>query len=128
MLIGVGPDAFDRQWQRITGSAPGAHNEVLQTLAAQGLLGVAFLACATGAYILAIRRTRDEVRFTLVLVGIVGLSFMAMETPLRPEQSITGVGFLFVSVFVALCSSSTTTEEGLALRSSREEKVHNLKI
>lgn len=63
-----------------------------------------------------------------MLVGIVGLLLMAMETPLRPEQSITGVGFLFVSVFVSMCSSSTTTEEHLALRSPREETVHNLKI
>lgn len=111
-LVGVGPEAFDRQWQRVTNSARGAHNEILQTLAAEGILGGIPLLVALTAFAVAIRRTSAEGRFTMILVGIFGLALIAMETPLRPQQSITGLGFIFVSVLVTLCASATTSVDG----------------
>jgi len=119
-LFGVGPLAFDDGWRTPNGrEVLGAHNEVMQALAAEGLLGLVTLLLLLGGFVFAVRMARDRARFTLVLVGVMAFAFMSMETPLRPQQTITGLGFLFVSTVFALVSASSTTRESVKTEDSR---------
>lgn len=107
--VGVGPIAFDDGWVTPNGrKVLGAHNEVMQTLAAEGLLGLVPLLCLLGGFVFAVRAALDRARFTLVLMSVVGLGLLSMENPLRPQQTITGLGILFVSSIFALVSSTST--------------------
>jgi hypothetical protein len=83
----------------------------MQALAAEGLLGLLPLLCLLGGFAFAVRAARGRARFTLVLMSIFGLALISMETPLRPQQTITGLGILFVSTIFALVSASSTTRE-----------------
>jgi O-antigen ligase len=117
--VGVGPVAFDDGWVTPNGRKfLGAHNEVMQALAAEGLLGVLPLLCLLGGFAFAVRAARGRARFTLVMMSIFGLALISMETPLRPEQTITGLGILFVGSIFALVSASSTTGEAESRRVS----------
>lgn len=118
--VGVGPMAFDDGWLTPNGrKVLSAHNEVMQALAAEGLAGLLPLLCLLGGFAFAVRAARDRVRFTLVLMSIFGLALISMETPLRPQQTITGLGMLFVGTIFALVSASSLTRESEASRVSR---------
>jgi hypothetical protein len=110
--VGVGPVAFDDGWLTPNGrKVLGAHNEVMQALSAEGLLGLLPLLCLLGGFAFAVRAAHGRAKFTLVLMSIFALALISMETPLRPQQTITGLGILFVSTIFALVSASSTTRE-----------------
>lgn len=118
--VGVGPVAFDDGWVTPNGrKVLGAHNEVMQALAAEGILGLLPLLCLLGGFVFALRVAISRARFTLVLMSVVGLGLVSMETPLRPQQTITGLGLLFVSTVFALVSASSTTRESVTTEDSR---------
>jgi len=118
--VGVGPVAFDDGWRTPNGrKVLGAHNEVMQALAAEGLLGLVPLLLLIGAFVFAVRAAHERTKFTLVLMSVVGLGLISMETPLRPQQTITGLGLLFVGTIFALVSAASTPREPVSGQVSR---------
>jgi len=101
-LFGVGPKAFDLEF-RVTNNldwAHGAHNQFLQTLASEGLVGVLALACVIVGGGLAVRAVAGSHKLTLGLLSLLVLAVFLTETPLRLVWFVPAQ--LFATVIIAL--------------------------
>jgi O-antigen ligase len=107
-LVGVGSAAFDVNYRRESGNqgALGAHNQLLQSLASEGILGVIPVLLVFCLVVHAIVRAHASVKLSFGLVGVVGLTMFAVETPLQLQLHRAGHIFLYVSVFVVLVTAS----------------------
>jgi O-antigen ligase len=104
-FIGVGPKAFDLEF-RVTNNlewAYGAHNQFLQTLASEGLVGMLSLACVLVGCGLAVRAATGRHKLTLGLLCLLIFAAFLTETPLRLVWFVPAQ--LFATVMVALFSA-----------------------
>jgi O-antigen ligase len=111
-LIGVGPKAFDLEF-RVTNNlewAHGAHNQFLQTLASEGLVGVLALACVIVGGGLAVRAAEGRHKLTLGLISLSVFAVFLTETPLRLVWFVPAQ--LFATVMIVLFCASPNRHEG----------------
>lgn len=128
-IVGVGSAAFNKEYRLESGNrgAVGAHNQFLQSLASDGLLGIVPVLVVFCLVVYAVWRAQKMTRFAFGLVGVVGLTLFMFETPLQLQLHRTGHVFLYVCVFAALTTAvmasdahgrgssdeSSTTHEGI---------------
>jgi O-antigen ligase len=108
-FVGVGSAAFDDYYRVESGNrgAVGAHNQLLQSLASEGILGVIPVLLVFCLVVYAFVRAHASVRLSFGLVGVVGLTMFAVETPLQLQLHRAGHVFLYISIFVVLVTAST---------------------
>ncbi len=107
-VIGVGQQAFDSTFREATGLtyAGQAHNQLVQTLAGEGLIGaIALIAAALLATRLAYTRRKGTAGASAAL-GLVLLALCSVESPLRAGRLSSSL-FVTVSAFIVLLPSMT---------------------
>ncbi len=102
-IYGVGSEAFDAfyRMQPGLGWAYGAHNQIMQTLAGEGTIGVVVLAAAMTTFVAIATTAEWRRRKQLIASGLVGLATMMVEAPLWLELYLPQ-WFLFLSVLIVL--------------------------
>lgn len=102
-VYGVGPAAFDVSYRLQSGHgwAFGAHNQILQTLAAEGIIGIVVLVITMMTFVAIAAAATGRRRAQLISVGSIALATMMVETPLWLEL-YPPQWFVFLSVLIVL--------------------------